>query len=118
MPLDAGTVARFDQLAARIGGRVTAGLRPEAISDAALEPEVPGDRVVDVSVELVEALGADIIVHGVLGTTRTTARFTPRSRVRPGDTVKVAIDIDALHLFDADTGRSLRSVPPPPPVRP
>ena len=31
-------------------------------------------------------------------------RFGPRSRIKSGDTVDVAVEIDALHFFDLETG--------------
>jgi multiple sugar transport system ATP-binding protein len=36
------------------------------------------------------------------------ASFGPRSRVRPGDTVEVAIDTRRLHFFDPETSLSIR----------
>ena len=36
------------------------------------------------------------------------ASFTPRSRVRPGDEVQIAIDAERLHYFDPDTGLAIR----------
>lgn len=36
------------------------------------------------------------------------ARFPPRNGVRVGDTLKVAVDVGELHLFDPATGAALR----------
>jgi multiple sugar transport system ATP-binding protein len=91
------------------GRAVVAGLRPEAFADAAVEPGVPGDRVVEGTVDLVESLGADLVVHLSVAGRRTTARLTPRSRARPGDVLKLAVDTTQLHLFDPATGASLRA---------
>jgi multiple sugar transport system ATP-binding protein len=112
--VDSDIAAGFLGLAdlARAGGEVIAGLRPEALSDASLAPEVPGDRVVEASVELVEALGADLVVHVNVGDAKAAARFTPRSRVQLGDVVKMAVDTRAVHLFHPETGRSLRKASP------
>ncbi len=43
--------------------RVILGLRPEDMEDATLVPEAPDDRRIRATVELREALGADILVH-------------------------------------------------------
>jgi hypothetical protein len=40
---------------------------------------------------------------------RAVARLTTRSRLSPGDVVKLAVDTTRLHLFDAETGASLRA---------
>ncbi|HEV8565334.1 MAG TPA: sn-glycerol-3-phosphate ABC transporter ATP-binding protein UgpC [Actinomycetota bacterium] len=45
------------------GKRVVLGLRPEDIEDAALLPGAPQDRRIRSTVELREALGADVVVH-------------------------------------------------------
>ena len=40
------------------------------------------------------------------GDTKTTlvGRFGPRSRVRSGDIIDVAVDTSGIHLFDVETG--------------
>ena len=32
-----------------------------------------------------------------------TARVNPRTTARPGDTVKLAMDLDKVHIFDKET---------------
>jgi hypothetical protein len=59
------------------------------------------DDIKDVADEVVETPsagrdGADI-----------TVRFGPRSGVRVGDTIDLCVDMERLHLFDAD-GRAIR----------
>jgi multiple sugar transport system ATP-binding protein len=112
---------------------VIVGVRPEALSDVALEPGVPADRVVEATVDLVEALGSELVVHVSMADPpqggddasdawrlvvarrgRAVARLSTRSRVAAGEVIKLAVDTDQLHLFDAESGESLRSVPPRP----
>jgi multiple sugar transport system ATP-binding protein len=136
LPLDAPVVEAHPGLAERVGQRVIVGIRPEAFDDVGVEPEVPGDRVLEATVDLVESLGAELMVHvavtGVTGVSggdaggepaddaehwtavagrggRAVARLSTRSRVRPGDAVKLAIDPSGLHLFDSTSGVSLRT---------
>jgi multiple sugar transport system ATP-binding protein len=108
------------------GREVLVGIRPESFEDAALangdgRPRLPG------RVELRESLGSEVLIHfstaGRLAATdellelaedvgddraaeRATlvGRFSPKTRVREGDTIEVAVDVDALHVFDARTG--------------
>ena len=113
---------------------VAVGIRPEDMQDASLAPA--GGAVLYGAVDLVEALGSELLVHlrvavpGVVtedtrelardagldpvepvGTagplTELVARFSPRSRVRKGELVEVAVDTARLHVFDLDTGRSI-----------
>jgi hypothetical protein len=223
LPVDPALAAAHPGLAERVGQRVILGVRPEALDDAGLEPHLPGDRVLEATVDLVESLGAELVVHvaitGVTGVTdrsaagdidhigmdagnvdpaaaadaiqavgnvrqaailvgevgevgevgagrddgdagvttvgagevgigddalvdggeveaigdvsesavaasepegehwpavvgrggRAVARLSTRSRVRPGDTVKLAVDPTGVHLFDSTSGASLRT---------
>jgi multiple sugar transport system ATP-binding protein len=45
------------------GKKVVLGLRPEDMEDASLVAEAPEDRRLPVSVELKEALGAEVLIH-------------------------------------------------------
>ena len=111
-----------------VGQPVVIGIRPEGLADVALEPGVPADRVIEATVDLVESLGAELIVHVsvsdpvhppdaasdawrqvVARRGRAVARLTTRSRLSAGDVVKLAVDTTRLHLFDAETGASLRA---------
>lgn len=93
--------------AAGNGGRtVTAGIRPEHLREAT---EADADRVIEGQVDLVEALGADSIIHlrmdaegGVL-----LARLPGTPRLKQGDRIRLAVEEGQLHLFDKETGRSV-----------
>jgi sn-glycerol 3-phosphate transport system ATP-binding protein len=83
---------------------VTLGLRPEHLE------VVPADQALfDVSVELVEALGADTLVHGRIGGSGpvVTVRLPGASRVAAGGMLPVAVAAENIHVFDAETGRRL-----------
>jgi multiple sugar transport system ATP-binding protein len=102
------------------GKKVTLGIRPEDFEDAALATGVREGSVMNVTVNLLEALGSEIMVHFHLDAPRvdsgdpdaveeagTTAnavgRFNPRSRVRSGESAAVAVSVENLHFFDQDT---------------
>ncbi|MGH2910292.1 MAG: ABC transporter ATP-binding protein [Solirubrobacteraceae bacterium] len=102
------------------------GVRPEDLRIAGDgDPALPG------TVELVEALGSELLVHmdtsahrarlpelggddelppeaEVSGRGRFVARLEPRARVRDGDTLTLTPDPARMHLFDPATGRRLR----------
>ena len=108
LPIDDAIASRFEGLAGRVGTEVVVGLRPEAFADVALDPALPGERTIEAVVDLVESLGADVLIHVAVGGVPMVARLTPRSRLRRGDVAKLAVDLDAMHLFDPETGASLR----------
>jgi multiple sugar transport system ATP-binding protein len=91
------------------GGEVVLGIRPEDIEDAEFVPGAGPDELLEVTVDLAEPLGAETIVHfEVAGGVPFTARLSPRTTVRAGRPVKLAVDVGRLDLFDPTSGRSLR----------
>ena len=126
LALDRAMLASHPAVREMVGQPVVIGIRPEGLADVALEPAAPADRVIEATVDLVESLGAELIVHvSVSGPVspaaasdawrqvvarrgRAVARLTTRSRLSAGDVVKLAVDTTRLHLFDAETGASLR----------
>jgi sn-glycerol 3-phosphate transport system ATP-binding protein len=70
---------------------------------------MPHTTPIALRVELVEALGADTVVHGRLAGTAgpILARLPGTARVSIGDVLPLAPAPGELHLFDAETGRRL-----------
>ena len=44
---------------------------------------------------------------GSIGSQRLVAALPPRTRATPGTDVTLSLDTEALHLFDAESGRRL-----------
>jgi multiple sugar transport system ATP-binding protein len=116
------------------GREIVLGIRPENLEDAALERDAPEDARLRGKVILREALGSEIMAHVAVeaqaaetdetrelardtgavegdsgvgipeNQTVLVARFGARSRVREGETAEVAVDTQALHFFDPETG--------------
>jgi sn-glycerol 3-phosphate transport system ATP-binding protein len=90
--------------AGHAGREIVLGIRPEHL---ALSQGQTGTFAF--VVEFVEALGADTLVHGALGSSRTqlTARLPGSTRVAAGDTLSLWAPPERLHLFDAGSGARL-----------
>ena len=90
-------------------GAVQFGLRPEHISAAARADTVP----VQGSLRSLEHMGNEVFVHFTLGTLPMTARVPAdelhglATRQR-GDTHTFHLQMGQVHLFDAESGASLR----------
>jgi multiple sugar transport system ATP-binding protein len=125
--LDEAVVAAHPGLPELVGGSVVVGIRPEALSDVAVEPGAPPDRVLGATVDLVESLGAELVVHVavtdlpvagddpsepwrqvVARKGRAVARLGTRSHPVVGEVVRLAVDPTGIHLFDPASGASLR----------
>ena len=98
-------ILRRQGLANQAGRAVTLGVRPEHIQPRA--DGAAGDVALDV--RLVEALGADTVVHGTeCGSGQDlTARLPGTYRAREGDRLPLVIAEDAVHLFHRETGARL-----------
>ncbi|MGK4001493.1 sn-glycerol-3-phosphate ABC transporter ATP-binding protein UgpC [Sorangium sp. So ce1036] len=83
------------------GRRVTVGVRPHEVEVA------PGQGGASFQVAIVEALGAESYAHGTVAGAPFVARLEPAAPVAKGDTVRVALR--QVHLFDAESGVSLRA---------
>ena len=87
-PIDAGA-----------GKALVYGLRPEHVR---LDPDGLPARVI-----VTEPTGAETLVIARLGGRDVTLVFHERIHVTPGETLRVAINSAAVHVFDKDTGRRL-----------
>src|SRR4051794_34181340 len=121
-------------LRAYSGRDIVLGIRPENLEDAAVASTAEEGDHLRGDVVLREALGSEIMAHVAIdakpaetdetrelaqdagapdddaavgveeGKTILVARFNPRSRVKQGESTEIAVDTEALHFFDPDTG--------------
>jgi multiple sugar transport system ATP-binding protein len=131
------TLTARPALKSYVGRQLIIGIRPEDLEDAALETGAPADRILKGRLELREALGSEIMAHFSIkaahaetdemrelaedvGAADTTpqigteegeavivGRFSPRSRVHPGEEIAAVVDTRALHFFDPETGNGI-----------
>ena len=94
--------------AARAGGTVVAGIRPEhlRLASAAREPGVASTSV-PARVEFVEQLGDEGIVHARAGDTALVGKLDAHSAPRADDSIELRFDPARLHLFDVETEQRL-----------
>ncbi|QBI54176.1 ABC transporter ATP-binding protein [Streptomonospora litoralis] len=129
LAVPAELLAERPRLREYLGRDIAVGIRPEDMDDAELGHEDPG-AVLTSTTDLVEALGAELLVHFRLPAppvvTEDTkelardagadqvdaatpdsdviARFSPRSQARTGQPVRVRVDTARLYFFDPATG--------------
>jgi multiple sugar transport system ATP-binding protein len=134
LTVPAELLARRPALRSYVGRRVIVGIRPEDIEDAALvRDNAPGARLSS-TVDLVESMGSEVLVHFTIdapmadtehtrelaedagedpaalnrpGETVVVARFGPRTRAAEGQPMEAAVDAEHMHVFDPETGLSI-----------
>jgi multiple sugar transport system ATP-binding protein len=88
------------------GGEVALGVRPEDIAVVLDGGAADAPVMLPATVALVEPVGSDLFVNATTGGTTWMARTDPRLPVRPGQSVRLVLNLDNAHLFGAD-GRNL-----------
>ncbi len=83
------------------GSPLMYGVRPE---DLALAMDGEG---VEATVEVIEPTGSDTLVFCRMASTEICAEFKERHNFRPGETIRLMPRLDAVHLFDRQTGARL-----------
>jgi multiple sugar transport system ATP-binding protein len=107
---------------------VIVGIRPEHLEDASVLDGYAriSAATFDVTVDMVESLGADKYLHfksegagaraaqlaelaseSGVGENEFVARVSAESQAKKGDTIQLAFDTSKLSIFDADTGKNL-----------
>ena len=90
-------------VAAGAGHQVIVGIRPEHFTTAI--GKVP--NTLKAIVSLVEPTGSETHVAARFGGREITAKFFPYQAPKLGETVRLAVDVNRLCLFDAETEKAL-----------
>lgn len=99
--------ADSDALKYYVDKPVVMGIRPENIHDEEMYLSAAKTGIIEADVEVTEMLGAETFLYITCEGVPLTARVSPRCSARPGDTVKLAIDPNKIHLFDKDDEHAL-----------
>ncbi len=94
-------------LAKYVDREVTLGIRPESVHDEPVFTQNATTGLVDCDVEITEMMGAETYLYLKCAGNSITARVSPNSTARPGDTIKVALDPNRIHLFDKETEKTI-----------
>lgn len=85
------------------GKEVVFGIRPEHIHDEETFLANAPDGIVNAYVDVTEMMGAETYLYLEIDNTKAIARVNSRSNAQNGDKLKVAFDLNKLHIFDKDT---------------
>lgn len=97
---------RLAGYAPHVGKAVTFGIRPESISP---RQEREGFASIDVMVDPVEPLGPSTMIYFDVANITLCASISPDSGARPQTTMPISVNMNQMHLFDRESGRSLRT---------
>ena len=92
-----------EDIKAYIGKEVLIGIRPEDIHDDPAMLANSADSIVDAYVDVTEMMGAETYLYLKISDIPFTARVNQRSTAKLGDNIKVAFDMNKIHVFDKET---------------
>lgn len=84
------------------GKEVIMGIRPEDIHEEPIFLEGSPNSIFTTTVDVTENLGHEMLLY-LNNATPLIARVDGRSNTREGDSVKLAIDMNKIHVFDKET---------------
>ena len=88
---------------------VVLGVRPESIHDEEMFLSAASTGIIEANVDVTEMMGAETYLYLTCEGIPITARVSPRCAARPQDVVKLAIDPNKIHLFDANDEHAILS---------
>ena len=98
---------RHDIFAQYIDKPVILGIRPEHIYENEEMIANATSGVIECNVEVTELMGAETYLYLNCEGYPLVARVTGKAAAKAGDTVKLAIDPKAIHVFDKDTEKTI-----------
>ena len=91
------------EAAGYVGKVVTVGIRPEDLHDEEAFLQANPKSIFDATIRVYEMLGSEVLLYFDIEDANFTAKVNPRTTARTGDTVKLAMDLEKIHIFDKDT---------------
>ncbi|MCP4383728.1 MAG: sn-glycerol-3-phosphate ABC transporter ATP-binding protein UgpC [Hyphomicrobiales bacterium] len=91
------------------GKAITAGFRPEDIVPHGHGVEPKSAVEVRTKVDITEMLGNETLLFSALGDREFISRMQQPRMIDPGETMAFDFNVERMHLFDVETGSSIRA---------
>jgi multiple sugar transport system ATP-binding protein len=98
---------RTQRYQAAAGRKLLLGLRPEHMPAATELSNKANIATFDVTLDVIEPMGMETLVYFNFGPTLVCARVEPTTAGEPGQVMRLAADLNHMHLIDEASGRVL-----------
>ncbi len=95
--------AKGTEIDSFVGKDVILGIRPENLHDEEMFLSSAATGVIECDVEVTEMMGSETYLYLSCDGNPMIARVDPRSKAKAGDKIKIALDVNRVHLFDKET---------------
>jgi len=96
-----------EKLDSFVDKEVVFGIRPENIFDKLFAINAQPDNTIKGTVDVVEPLGSETLLHVTAGEDFLIARVDPRTKAQEGETIDLVFDMATIHVFDKETQQAL-----------
>jgi multiple sugar transport system ATP-binding protein len=100
-PLPPARAARYQSVARN--EKLQLGLRPEHITEASAHAE-PGVENFDAVLDVTEPMGMETLIYFTLEGAQICGRVNPNAGARDGAPLRLAVDLNNMHLLNEATG--------------
>jgi multiple sugar transport system ATP-binding protein len=100
-PLPAARAARYQSIARN--DKLLLGIRPEHITDARSHPQ-PGVETFDAVLDVIEPMGMETLIYFLIEGQEVCGRVNPNAGARAGAPLRLAVDLNNMHLLNEVTG--------------
>jgi multiple sugar transport system ATP-binding protein len=100
-PLPPARAARYQKMPRN--EKLLLGLRPEHIAEARPHAE-PGIEAFDAMLDVTEPMGMETLVYFTLEGSQVCGRVNPNAGARDGAPLRLAVDLNNMHLLNEETG--------------
>ena len=90
-----------------VGREVVFGIRPEDIYDKLYSAGATRDNTISSTVEVVEPMGAEIMLHLTTGKNIFIARVGSHNKAKVNQDIEMVFDMDKIHVFDKETEKTI-----------
>ena len=96
------------RMAGQGGRKIVVGIRPERVFGPGETPP-PGAIRLEGTVEMLETLGDEVIVHSKVCSDVIVLRVDPHLSPEMDSKIDISFSLESLHLFDAETEERIQS---------
>jgi multiple sugar transport system ATP-binding protein len=100
-PLPPARAARYQDVGS--DQQLLLGLRPEHIAEARAQAE-PGVEVFDAMLDVTEPMGMETLIYFTVAGRQVCGRVNPNACARDGEALRLAVDLNNMHLLNEATG--------------
>lgn len=90
-----------------VGKEITLGVRPEDLHTEEIFLGAATTGLFECKVDVTEMMGAETHLYLDCAGNSLTARVSTRVTAQAGEQIKMAMDVNKIHLFDKETERAI-----------